>query len=215
LKYAFRIRWHANRLAVSFDLHRCAGAAFALFLLVNAVTGLSMIFDTASPVLVNRLSRSPDAPRPPPASSNALAAVKPLDEIVAAAERALPGGSVTRIEIRDGNVPVVVRKRLPDDNATHGMNRIYVDAATGTVLRASTLERLPPGSAMFEWLYPLHTGQLLGTPYKIVLIIAGLVPTFSLVTGFIVWRSKARKPKKAAPPAAAKAVAARSPSKTA
>jgi uncharacterized iron-regulated membrane protein len=191
LKYAFRVRWSGNRLAVNFDLHRCAGAAFALFLLVNAITGVSMNLDEASKTLVNGVALSHGEPDPPPAMSNALAAMKPLDEIVAAAERAVPGGAVTRIAIRDGNVPVVVRNVLPGDNDTHGMNRIYVDAASATVLRASLLQRLPPGNAMFEWLYPLHTGKLLGTPYKVVLVLAGLVPLLSLVTGLIVWRSRA------------------------
>lgn len=191
LEYAFRFRWSGNRLAVSFDLHRCAGAAFAIFLLLNAITGVSMNLDEASKTLVNAAAQSSGEPGPPPAMSNAFAAMQPLDEIVAAAERALPGGAVTRIAIRDGNVPVVVRKVLPGDNDTHGMNRIYVDAASATVLRASLLERLPPGNAMFEWLYPLHTGKLLGTAYKGVLVLAGLVPLLSLVTGLIVWRSRA------------------------
>lgn len=190
LKYAFRVRWSGNRPAVSFDLHRCAGAAFALFLLVNAITGVSMNLDGASRTLVNAVALRTADPGAPPAASNAFAARKSLDEIVAAAERAVPGGVVTRIAIRDGNAPVVVRKVLPGDNDTHGMNRIYVDAASATVLRASLLERLPPGNAMFEWVYPLHTGRLLGVPYKVVLVLAGLVPMLSLVTGLIVWRSR-------------------------
>jgi uncharacterized iron-regulated membrane protein len=198
LKYAFRIRWSGNRLAVSFDLHRCAGAAFAVFLLFNAVTGVTMNLDTASPALVNRLAFSHDEPSPPTASSNALAAMKPLDQIVAAAERAVPAGTVTRIAIRDGNAPVVVRKVLPGDNATHGMNRIYVDGASGVVLRASLLQRLPPGNAMFEWLYPLHTGKFLGMPYKFLLVLVGLVPLISLVTGLIVWRARAAPKRSAA-----------------
>ena len=191
LKYAFRIRWSGNRLAVSFDLHRCAGAAFALFLLVNAVTGLSMVFPNASSGLVNLLSRA-SAAAPPPVSGSATA-MKSLDEIVAAADQAFPGSYVTRVVVPGDKGPVVVRMRKPQENATKGMNRIYVDPASGEVLLANTLDRLPPGNAMFEWLYPLHTGQLLGTPYKVVLILAGLVPTLSLITGFIVWRSRAKK----------------------
>ena len=192
LKYAFRIRWNGDRLAVSFDLHRCLGAAFALLLVVNAVIGISMVFDKASPALVNRLTGR-QAPQIPAASSNALASGKPLDEIVAAAERAFPAGSVSRVAIRDGNAPVVVRKRLATNHETHGMNRIYVDAASATVLNVSPLTDLPPGNAMFEWLLPLHTGTLVGTPYRILLVFAGLVPLLSLVTGLIVWRSKARR----------------------
>jgi len=61
---------------------------------------------------------------------------------------------------------------------------------------------------MYEWLYPLHTGTLLGLPYRIALLIAGLAPLVSLVTGFILWRSKAkRSPSKGASPAPARAAA--------
>jgi uncharacterized iron-regulated membrane protein len=141
---------------------------------------------------------SHDEPPPPAASSSALVSLKPLDEIVAAAQRAVPAGTVTRIAIGEGNAPVVVRKVLPGDNATHGMNRIYVDAASAVVLRASMLERLPPGNAMFEWLYPLHTGKLLGMPYKFLLVLVGLVPLISLVTGLIVWRTRAAPKRSAA-----------------
>jgi uncharacterized iron-regulated membrane protein len=197
LKYAFRIRWDGNRLAVSYDLHRCAGAAFALLLILNALIGISMVFDEASVAFVNRVSGAQAAPIPA-ASSDALASARPLDEIVAAAERAFPGGVVSRIAIRGGNAPVVVRKRLPGDNETHGTNRIYVDAASAAVLRVNALAGLAPGNAMFEWLYPLHTGTLVGTPYRFLLVAAGCVPLLSLVTGLIVWRSKAAPKRSAA-----------------
>lgn len=209
-KRAFRLRLGGNRVAVSYDLHRCAGAVFALFLLVNAVTGLSMVFDEAAPRLVNALSRSagvtvPSIPAPAPG------AARPLDEIVAAANRAFPAGSLSRIHVTE-RAPVVVRKRIAGQNETRGMNRIYVDPSTASVLKVSTLEGLPPGNAMYEWLYPLHTGRLIGLPYRALLALVGLVPVLSLVTGFILWRSRART---RTPASAAAPVRSALPSKTA
>ena len=193
--YAFRVRWSGDRLAVSYDLHKAIGAAFALMLLANATIGFMMAYDGVSVAFVNRVSGS-NAPAPvPAASSNALVAGRPLDEIVAAAERALPEGTVRRVTIREGHSPVVVRKRLPGDQMTNGMNRIYVDAASATVLQARLQRDMPPGNAMFEWLFPLHTGTLVGVPYRILLVVAGLVPLLSLVTGLIVWRSRAKRRK--------------------
>ena len=197
-KRALRVRWDGNRLAVSYDLHKAAGALFALFLLFNALTGIVLVFDDSAARVVNFIARSPPTGRiemPPIAGT-----VKPLDELVAAADRAFPGGRVSRIVVREG-AAVMVRKRAERDNDTHGMNRILVNPVTGAVLRTVALDGLPPGNAMFEWIYPLHTGNLLGTPYKAVLALAGLVPLLSLVTGLIVWRSRA----------AARRVAAREP----
>lgn len=193
--YAFRVRWSGDRLAVSYDLHKAAGAAFAVVLVANAAIGFMMTFDEASVAFVNRVSGS-NAPAPvPAASSNALGAGRPLDEIVAAGERALPEGFVRRVSIREGHAPVVVRKRLPGDNETNGMNRIYVDAGSAKVLQARLQRDMPPGNAMFEWLFPLHTGTLVGAPYRFLLVVAGCVPLLSLVTGFIVWRSRAKRRK--------------------
>jgi len=212
LKQAFRIRWDGNRTAVSYDLHRCAGAAFAVLLILNAVIGITMTFDEASVALVNRLAGHAPAPVPR-ASSNALPASRPFDDIVAAADRALPGGRVVRIMIRDGNAPVIVRKRMPADNDTHGSNRVYVDAATATVLGRTPLAEQPPGNAMFEWTYPLHTGTLVGIPYRVLLVFAGCVPLLSLITGLIVWRSKASRRVPAKADAAMRARMARTASK--
>jgi uncharacterized iron-regulated membrane protein len=195
--YAFRVRWKGDRLAVSYDLHKAVGAAFALVLVVNAAIGVMMSFDEASVGLVNRVTGS-QAPAPPPAaSSDALRSGRPLDEVVAAAERAFPEGTVRRVTIREGGKPVVVRKRLATDNETNGMNRIYVDAASATVLQVRTQRDAAPGNAMFEWLFPLHTGTLVGTPYRLLLVLAGCVPLLSLVTGLIVWRSRAKRRKPA------------------
>ena len=189
-KQALRVRWDGNRLAVSYDLHRSAGALAALFLLTNAFTGVVMVFDGITPKVVDAIAGAqPPAPIGPLASARPA---KPLDELVAAANGALPDGRVTRVVVRDG-APVIVRKRTERDHHANGVNRIYVDPATGAVLRAATLERLTPGYAMYDWIYALHTGGLLGTPYKLVLVLAGLVPLLSLATGLIVWRSRASR----------------------
>jgi uncharacterized iron-regulated membrane protein len=203
--YAFRIRWDSNRLAVSYDLHKCAGAAFALVLVANATIGFMMAFDEASVALVNAATGSRSLPPAPRASSEFLRSGRSLDEIVAVADRALPEGRVRRVTIRAGDAPVLVRKRLATDNETNGMNRIYVDAASATVLQARLQRDMPPGNAMFEWLYPLHTGTLVGTPYRFLLVLAGCVPLLSLVTGLIVWRSKAKAKRKQLPGATARA----------
>ncbi len=189
-KYAFRLRLRGNRVAVSFDLHRTAGALFALLLLFNALSGAAMVFDEAAPRLVNRLSGRPDVARV--GAAPAAGAMRPLDELVAAANHAFAEGQVSRIQVRDG-APVVVRKRLAREHDTNGMNRIYVDATTGRVLEVSTLAALPPGNAMYEWLYPIHTGKLFGDSYRAVVMVAGVVPLVSLATGLILWLSKRRR----------------------
>ena len=194
-KQALRIRWSGNRLAVSFDMHKVTGACFALFLLTNALTGLVLIFSGVSTTLVNRVLSVADAVTPSIARPAMAGSMKPLDELVAAANRAFPGGTVTQVVVRSGVRPVVVRKRTAVENNPLGTNRIYVDPWSGEVVGMIVLETAPPGNKMYEWLYPFHIGELFGTLYKLVLAFAGLAPSVLLVTGLIVWwtRSRMRK----------------------
>lgn len=189
-KYALRLRLGGNRVAVSFDLHRLAGVTFAAFLLANALIGVAMTFDEATARTVNALVGWRDPL--PAAGSVSPGPAKPLDALVAAAQAAIPEGRVSRIQVRDGSA-LTVRKVRPGENRTNGMNRILVDPASGTVMQVRALAELGPGRSMYEWLYPLHTGTLVGLPYRAVLLIAGLAPLLSLATGIILWRSKAKR----------------------
>ena len=190
-KYALRLRLGGGRIAVSYDLHRAIGAVFAIFLLVNAATGVSMVFDEALPRAVNAVAR---VETPPPVPRANPGKMQPLDDIVAAANRALPDGRVVRVVVREG-MPVMVRKRIAGENDTKGMNRINVDGATGAVVAVRALDLQPPGNRIYEWIYPLHTGKLVGWPYQAVLLLAGLAPLVSLATGLILWRSRAKRRK--------------------
>ena len=201
-KYAMRLRLDGNRVAVSYDLHRFLGIVFAVFLLLNAATGITLVFDDALPVAVNAIAGA----KPPALARPSAGAMRPLDDVVAAANAAFPAGRVSRVRVLEGE-PVMVRKRLASDNDTHGMNRIYVDGVSGVVLAARPLERQPPGGAMYEWIYPLHTGKLLGGPYRIALLLAGLVPLVSLATGLILWLSRTRRKKGARAAAASRQLA--------
>jgi len=190
-KYALRLRLGGNRVAVSYDLHRVTGAVFAIFLLVNAATGLSMVFDDSLPVAVNAVAGKESPPSLPRAGAGPM---RPLDDIVATANRALPDGRVVRVAVRKGGL-VMVRKRIAGENDTKGMNRVYVDGASGAVVAARALASQPPGGRMYEWIFPLHTGRLVGWPYQVVLLLAGLAPVVSLTTGLILWRSRAKRAK--------------------
>lgn len=193
---ALRVRWSGNRMAVSFDLHKATGACFALFLLANALTGLVLIFSGVSTSLVNRVFSIADAVPPAMVRPAAASSVKPLDELVAAANRSFPAGNVTQVVVDADHQPVVVRKRTAAENNPLGTNRIYVDPWSGEVVGMIVLETAPPGNKMYEWLYPFHIGELFGTLYKIVLVFTGCAPAVLLITGLIVWWTRSRMRKK-------------------
>lgn len=190
---AWRIRPDSNRLAFNFDLHKALGSIIAPLLLVNALTGLIMIFSDASTALVNRLYSATPVAAPAPAANPDPASAPSLDELVAAANAAFPEGVVTQVMVRSPDQPVVVRKRTPAEDNPLGGNRIFLDARSGGVLAVIPLSSQPPGIRMYEWLYPLHTGILLGAPHRLALVIAGAATLLMMMSGLLVWQSRRRR----------------------
>ncbi|MBK8768176.1 MAG: PepSY domain-containing protein [Burkholderiaceae bacterium] len=50
--------------------------------------------------------------------------------------------------------------------------------------------RASPGDTVLAWLHPLHNGEALGLPGRLLVCAAGLIPALLFVTGWIRWRQK-------------------------
>ncbi len=204
-KYLLRVRPNDGWRPLATDLHRVGGVAAMPLLALNALTGLVLVFSTPAGDFVNALV--PKGPAPSPVAANALPPCAPctLDEIVARAEAQVPGARAVRVAMAGPGEPVRVRLRRSGENATQGMNRVQVDATSGAVRSAVPLERASPGAAMFEWLYPLHTGRWIGIAWCAALATAGLVPLAAWASGLLLWaarrRQAGRRAPKAQPPA--------------
>lgn len=187
---AWRIRRGGDRLAFNYDLHKAAGSLIVLFLLVNATTGLVMIFSDASTAFVNRIFAGAPVSRPVPVAEERSQPPPLLDDMVAVANAAFQNGVVTQIMIRNEGRLVVVRKRTSAEHNPLGGNRVFIDGRSGVLLGVIPLERQPPGIRMYEWLYPLHTGMLFGAAHQLILMVVGVSTLLMLITGLIVWQAR-------------------------
>ncbi len=189
---AWRVRRDANRLAFNFDLHRAAGSLIAPFLLVNAITGLVLIFSNASTALVDRLFSAQAVAKPSSSPRTGPDNHPSLDNLVQSANAAFPSGVVTQVMVYGADRPIVVRKRTSAESNPLGGNRIYMDPRSGDVVAVVPRNQLTPGVRMYEWLYPLHTGILLGTPHRLLLVATGAGTLLMLVSGLLVWQARRR-----------------------
>lgn len=64
---------------------------------------------------------------------------------------------------------------------------MFVDAAGNRLLLAHDATRQALGARLDEAVYPLHIGAVGGRPYRWAVALAGVLPTFLLVTGFLLW----------------------------
>lgn len=193
-KILLRLRTADGWRAFATDLHRVLGLVALPFLALNAATGLVLVFSSPVATMVSAAWPGPPASVATPA--DAPCAPCTLDQLVAHAEGLVPGARAVRVVAGGPGEPVLVRLRRPGENETQGMNRVWIDAASGAVKRLVPLERAPAGAALFDWLYPLHTGRWIGLAWCAALALAGFAPLVALATGLPLWRARRRTARK-------------------
>lgn len=188
-KHALRLRRGA---VFAWDLHRASGAIAAIFLAISASTGLVLVFSGAATRLVNRAGGAQEAAEPQLAPQTQAPSRARLDAVVEAARRIMPGASVRRVVVSSGNAPILVRLQASGDHHRKGMERIYVNPYDATIVAAIPLSAAAPAVRMFDWLYPLHVGNLFGPLHQALLLLVGVTPALLFATGLLVWSAKRR-----------------------
>jgi uncharacterized iron-regulated membrane protein len=192
LKAALRYRLSRSGLIFAFDLHRLAGILAGPVLAAIAFTGILLVYPERSMQAVKWLSGKSAASSSESTSPGRISPALDLDRVVAAANKALPQGRVTRVVVPANGAPVIVRKKTEVEHHPNGLHLIAVDPATATVLSAIPAHEAPLSIRMWEWIYPLHIGTLFGNTNKALVVIAGILPTLMAVTGTLVWWHRRR-----------------------
>lgn len=183
-----------------YDLHRAGGFYVSLLLLLSGLTGASLVFHEAFEQVLNTAFRSAAIAPPPPASSPHALQALPVDSALAAADRTAPGGYVSWVYFSAAPAqPVTVRKRLPGELHPNGKTFVYVDPRSNAVVQYVSGPDSPRGARVYSALYPLHTGMAGGTPTRILMMFGGLMPLALAVSGFLMWRARARPARRPAP----------------
>lgn len=178
----------AGRTRTAYDLHRAVGFYSSAFLLIAALTGASLVFHEAFERMIYGLTRTPPKPAIPLAISPPGRPSLPLDSLLAIAERAQPGGTISYIYLADApGASFRVRKRLPPEIHPNGRSYVALDPRTGAVLGVVDGGRAPAGARVYNALYPLHIGIGGGTAVRVLVLVVGLAPALLCVTGALQW----------------------------
>jgi uncharacterized iron-regulated membrane protein len=182
-----RVHWSGSPRRLHYELHRSAGAIGALILLMSCITGLYLIF----PEPFAAAAGSPDVEVKPQSRSSGPVT---LDTAVEIAQERFPGMDVRWVDVV-GETPefrVIVRQHgnwllnVPD-------RRIWVDQASGQVVRMRDPSVLSAGPASLEWFLPLHSGEALGSLGRALIFVVGLIPPLLLFTGVKLWLLRRRR----------------------
>jgi hypothetical protein len=92
---AFRIVRYANWRGVNYDLHRVGGALMLGFVVLSGITGGYFTWPSTYRSIAASILPTKPSPKAPPVRTAGTRV--PLDELVASAQRALPGTKLVRV----------------------------------------------------------------------------------------------------------------------
>lgn len=172
--------------------HRSFGALSLPVVLLVTLTGTLMCYHGGTRKALQVLfGDAPEAPPPAPVAVRH----DPVDwsAALAAARRALPGATLSRLTLpgeRDGRL--VVRARMDGEWNPNGRSMIWIDPWQARVLGTADATAADTGVQVNNAIYPLHAGTT-GPLWRTLVIVSGLLPPFFLVTGFLFWRTRRRR----------------------
>ncbi|MFZ2871709.1 PepSY-associated TM helix domain-containing protein [Zavarzinia sp.] len=195
---AFGLKRGAGSYRRNLDLHRAGGLWSWLLLAMLALSGIAMNlqYEVFRPLLslVTPLSPSPLEIGMPRFTEKVSPPALGFDEAMArgvevAAAQGEPGRALGAYHFGQFRAWLIVVGE-EEHGPGLGAARIYLDDATGDPLLTELPGRGTAGDIFLQLQFPLHSGQIIGLPGRILIAVMGLVVATLSVTGIILWGYK-------------------------
>lgn len=221
---ALVIKRGRGRFQFHLSLHNVVGLVTLVPLLVISFTGAALAFPNMKSWFENVTPAGRDSTIWEPseaafASDEPEAGAEPLDatEVLAAVEEAFPDRTVQVMEgpPEDPTGVWSVWTSKGHDNWTRegaaGNSYVIVDQYTGEIRDDAGSEQGNMAEQLWnDASYPLHAGDFLGTPSRLVWFVVGLSPIVLAVTGVVMWVVRFNRRRRRAAAKAARAAEASS-----
>lgn len=122
-------------------------------------------------------------------AANAPQAMLPVADLIARAQRSLPGLEVEQLQFTqagDANAQVSLYGAL-DERALTSLAGVALDANTGAVLRTLDANNFSPGTTFYRGLVSLHFGDFGQLAVRWLYFVLGLAGAFLFFTGNLLW----------------------------
>ncbi|MDH5821839.1 PepSY-associated TM helix domain-containing protein [Luteimonas sp. RD2P54] len=167
--------------------HRGSGVVLLPLVLLVSLTGVGMIYGNGFRTVLAALFGGATHAAP---VADATVAAPDWSRVLAGANAALPGARVNRVAVPGAGDGVVgFRARAAGEWHPVGRSTIHLDHS-GSLLQVVDATADPAGTRIHQAIYPLHIGAVGGAAMRWLTALAGLMPAFLLVTGFLFWRRR-------------------------
>jgi len=193
---ALKINVNAGVMQLNFDSHRLLGLLAAPALLLLASTGVLLSYPGileslagASGMAHGETGReivSTAIPNNHPTSLEAAEFV---------ARGAFPKSVLRRVTTPAGDTGIYrINLRQPDEiNQRHPFTTVWIDRWSGQTREVRNPASFSSGQTVATWIWPLHTGEALGSKGRLAWFIAGQSLFLLYVTGMVRWLSRIGK----------------------
>lgn len=188
---AFRLRWNAGTVRRTYDLHKFGGIAGFPVLLILALSGFALDLPTWANPMISFFSPLSTLPRPVSTPIGTPRRIT-VDKAVAIAQKRFPRAEVRWVETpgNDRGVYLIRLYQAGEPSRRFPKTMVWVDQYSGAVHAERDAWERSAGDGLLAWLHPLHSGEALGLPGRILVFLSGLVLPLLFVTGLLRWRQK-------------------------
>lgn len=181
---------------VCFDLHNSVGFFSSFFLLVFALTGTYMAFETFTVPATYRLTGSEPLPEAPASTPVAGAASISGDRALRIARDFLPDAVPLWVVMPgDKTISYLVKMRFPEDRSSNGASVVWIDQFSGKVLAVWNSRTAPLARRIERTNRDIHGGDLWGYPGRTLVCLMSLALVVQVATGTYLWWRRKRAEK--------------------
>jgi uncharacterized iron-regulated membrane protein len=190
LRKALTIRRQSGLLRFTTDLHRLTGLLSAVAILILAGTGFLLSYPKLLETLTGEAGMGHGETNGSIVST-AVPSDHPLGlegaEFIARAP--FPDAELRSISTPAGDSGVfAIHFRQPGEiNQRHPFTTVWVDRWSGHILEVRDPARFTAGQTAAAWLWPLHSGEALGSAGRLLWFLAGQALFFLYLSGLFRW----------------------------
>lgn len=190
-KNALTFKAKASSTRFIYDLHKINGVYGFLVLLLLLISGVVLAMPEVFNPFINRVSPfyqpSANLSSPVPGAQRIS-----LDQAVQAALYQFPKATLRWLETpKDAEASYrIMLYQDGEPSLRFPKTMVWVDQYSGKTLSVRNPREQSWGDAFINLLHPLHNGEVLGLPGRLIVFISGFMPAILMVTGFLRWRQK-------------------------
>lgn len=116
------------------------------------------------------------------------------DQAVAIADKVFPHAQLRWIANPEGEdgIYAIEKRQTGEANYRRPRSKVWIDQYSGEVLQIENPNKFTAGETFLNLMWPLHSGEALGLPMRILWCIFGFAPLVLYVTGILRWLQKRR-----------------------